>query len=708
MYKIYADDLLFYDDVTPEQAFKLINPKLKMSDSSAGSLTFILPINNVAYDKINRLTTLITVFCEGKEIWQGRVITESQNFWKQRSITCEGELAFFNDTIQPPSEFHGTIIGFLTQLLEQHNSQVINDKVDKLFYLGKVTVEDPNDFIYRYTNYETTLNCINEKLIDRLGGHIIVRKEDGKRYVDYLADYPNTNQQVIEFGINLLDFSKSFDLSDLATVIVPRGERLEESPIEALDAYLTVESVNGGSIYVENPEAVNAFGKIVSVVDWNDVTDPSNLLNNAKKYLEEEQFDKMVLEISAVDMHLLNVDAERIKLLDNIRCKSTPHGMDRYFPVSQVEIPLDSPEETVFTLNSSVKLDLSSTTSKSNSNLAERIAELPSKQSILNQALNNSKEMLNTTSHGQITFEQDENGRYYEEDILDTNSKSTATKAWMWNAGGLAYISGNGQRIFDDDGNILPTADVKAAITMDGSIVADRISTGTMLADRILGGTLTLGGYDNTYGQLFVKNGSGKTIGRWDKNGICLSDGIISSMDNESYGIMIDNGEILVGQGSDDYSQFPIEMDKLVGKIRPLSIWGEDKEFGFEMTSFTTSGEESGQITLWEYGIDIDYTKGNSYIGLRNRYVSMSTIGNYISVDYDGIYMASNSRLSVGDGNYSGNLLELTSNEFSVLNHLGCSGTLRYVSNIEATGDGGIQWWTNEVYFANGLMNTNL
>ena len=35
-------------------------------------------------------------------------------------------------------------------------------------------------------------------------------------------------------------------MTKLATVILPRGARLEESPIEALEAYTTVESVNGG------------------------------------------------------------------------------------------------------------------------------------------------------------------------------------------------------------------------------------------------------------------------------------------------------------------------------------------------------------------------------------------------------------------------------------------------------------------------------
>ena len=48
-----------------------------------------------------------------------------------------------------------------------------------------------------------------------------------------------------------------------ATVIVPLGARLDDSPIEALDAYLTVESVNQGSIYVQSDAAMAAYGVVL-------------------------------------------------------------------------------------------------------------------------------------------------------------------------------------------------------------------------------------------------------------------------------------------------------------------------------------------------------------------------------------------------------------------------------------------------------------
>ena len=72
-------------------------------------------------------------------------------------------------------------------------------------------------------------------------------------------------------------------MTEFATVIVPLGNRLDKSEIEALDAYLTVESVNDGSLYVQSSEAVEAYGWIEKTVTWDNVSDPEVLLEKAKE-----------------------------------------------------------------------------------------------------------------------------------------------------------------------------------------------------------------------------------------------------------------------------------------------------------------------------------------------------------------------------------------------------------------------------------------
>lgn len=367
MYKIFADDICIYNDISPLESLKLISPVLTLEDNAAGSLSLTVPPTNVGYNNIIRMKTDIVVFRDGDEIWAGRVLTERMDFYNNRILYCEGELAFLNDSTQPQAEYHNiSVRGFFETLINNHNSKVSENR---RFTVGTVTVVDPNDSLYRYTNYEKTIYCINDKLLDRLGGHLRVRKENGVRYLDYLADYPHTNSQTIEFGENLMDFTKEWDMTEYATVILPLGKMLDESPIEALEAYLTVESVNSGSKYVISQDAVNTFGWIEKVVRWDDVTTASALLSKAQRYLSNIQFDNMCIEMSALDLHYLNPDIESVNIQDKIRAISIPHGMDRLFPVKKLRIPLDSPENSIYTLGNNIRTSLTSVNNKINNEI---------------------------------------------------------------------------------------------------------------------------------------------------------------------------------------------------------------------------------------------------------------------------------------------------------------------------------------------------
>ena len=114
MYTIYADGQCIHSNVFALDDMKTINPKLTLSDCAAGSLTMTLPVMNVGYNTIERMTTDISVEKDGVEIWSGRVLSETKDFYNNRVLYCEGALAFFNDSTQPPRKYPGrTIRGFL-------------------------------------------------------------------------------------------------------------------------------------------------------------------------------------------------------------------------------------------------------------------------------------------------------------------------------------------------------------------------------------------------------------------------------------------------------------------------------------------------------------------------------------------------------------------------------------------------------------------
>ena len=494
MYSIYADGVCIYSDVFALESMKVLSPKLVLEDNGAGSLSMKLPPMNVGYESIIRMITDISVQKDGEEIWAGRVLSESKDFWNNRDLYCEGEMAFFNDSSQPPAEYRGlSVRAYLERLIAVHNSKVA---ANRQFSLGAVTVVDKNFPIY-YTNYEKTMEILNT-LVEQYGGHLRVRKVNGVRYLDYLAEYPDTCSQVIQFGSNLIDFTRKWDSTEFATVIVPLGNRLEDSPIEALDAYLTVESVNRGSMYVQSNEAVAAYGWIEKTVTWDDVSDPAVLLEKAKTYLTDIQFDNLELELSALDLHYLDVKTEAVKLLDEIRVISRPHGLDRMFPVKKLDIPLDNPEQTQFTLGDAVKTSLTSVNNQTSTAILQKIEALPKAHSILKEAKENATQIMNMATTGYITITKDQ---YGSETLYISNVRdyTKADKLWKWNMNGLGY-SNDGGKTFG------------LAITMDGSIVADYITTGVLNADVIRAGVLKdYGGnfsLDFETGKLTMKKGS--------------------------------------------------------------------------------------------------------------------------------------------------------------------------------------------------------
>lgn len=468
MYRVYCNNSPLYD--LRDEDLVLISPIVKIGENTAGSFEFSILPKHPHYEEVNELTSVITAYDGDEEIFCGRVVEITKDLYNRKKVICEGELAYFNDSIQRPAKYQGlTVRGYLETLVNIHNQQVKNQGIDKTFKVGAVTVQDNNDYVYKYTNWESTLEVIKTDLLNTYGGYLRIRKENGVRYIDYLADYPNTNTQVIEFGSNLLDFTHDMVASDIVTAVIPLGARLEDvTEVEGLDAYLTIKDVNGGVDYVYSQEAVKSYGWIFKTVKWDDVHVADNLLRKGKEYLSDIQFAQITLTVSAVDLHMLHVDMERIKVLDEIRVTSSPNGLDRFFPVSEMTIYLDKPSNNKLTLGTSYSKNSLSTKTESNmTSIKDKIDSLPNKSEILEEARENASQLIHSATNGHVVTTADE------QLIMDTADKKTARKLWRWNLNGLGYSKTGYNGTYD------------TAITMDGQIVGERLVGGSVTADKL-------------------------------------------------------------------------------------------------------------------------------------------------------------------------------------------------------------------------------
>lgn len=79
--------------------------------------------------------------------------------------------------------------------------------------------------------------------------------------------------------------------------------------------------------YIQDDAAVALFGIIEATAIFEDVTLAENLLKKGKAYLDEVINKTVSIELSAADLHNLDVNIEAFKIGDNVRVISKPHRL---------------------------------------------------------------------------------------------------------------------------------------------------------------------------------------------------------------------------------------------------------------------------------------------------------------------------------------------------------------------------------------------
>ena len=346
MYRVYCDGLTLYNDKL--ENLRILNPAVELEENKTGSFTFGLPPDHPCYNLINKLKSLITVYQDDYLLFRGRVLDDTIGWHKQKTVTCEGELSFLIDSIQRPYDYSGTVSGYLNLLITRHNEQV---EESKWFTVGNVTVTDANDYIVRSNiDHVDTWTELQKKLIDLLGGYIVVRHEGYINYIDYLQDINLLSSQAITFGKNLLDLKRIRKGADIGTVVIPLGAKLLDAEGKETDTRLTIESVNDGLDYIVDEEAQAQYGSIVKTIIFDDVTEPQNLLTKGKAHLAQLVNLPETVELTAVDLATVGTAFSSFHLGTQVSVTSQPHGIDQLFRVSKLSISLLNPAANKLTL----------------------------------------------------------------------------------------------------------------------------------------------------------------------------------------------------------------------------------------------------------------------------------------------------------------------------------------------------------------------
>lgn len=476
MYQIYCDNVLIGDSRIEELC--VINPIVRLEVNSAGWFTFTFPATHPHINSINPLTSVIKVLRDNELVFQGFATNPVTDIFGNKGITCEGELSYLNDSILRQAKYSGiSVRDLLYDYIAKHNAQV---EARKQFTLGRVTVTDPNNSVYCFTNMQSTLQEIKEDLIEDYGGYISVRYADGVKYIDYLSEADMVEaQQTIELGKNLISYSSNIDDTVITTRVIPLGEQLDTEVVEGLPARLDIKSVNSGLDYLDNANGIANFGTITKVVTWDDVTVPANLKAKGLQWLADNQFENVVIDVTAIDLSMVDSHFEPFKLFDKVHVVSTYHGMDRWFMLSKITFDLANPERDTYTLGKTIHPSLTVKANNVSAGISKVVEETTGMENNwLKKAKQQASDLISGVDGGYVVLNVDQNGKPFELLVMDTDKKETAHKVWRWNQNGFGYSSNGYNGTYG------------TAITMNGEIVADYITAGTIRGITITGNTI--------------------------------------------------------------------------------------------------------------------------------------------------------------------------------------------------------------------------
>ena len=284
----------------------------------------------------------------------------------------------------------------------------------------------------------------------------------------------------IEYGKNLTKLDYDSDISEIYTDILP---------------YAVISSGDGNDVVCTLSEEILPITTTLTkrktlIKDMTDSFDSDEeiteekLREKTRKYIND---NPLGIENSTITISFeplwkqpeYSALLERVSLCDTVTVKHTEIGVSVKTKVIKT------------TYNTLLEKYTSITLGSAKSNFVKQVQNIESKiestkmevdrfPSLLNYAINNATKLITGNSGGYVILHSAaKDGKPYELLVMDKPNINDAIKVWRWNVSGLGY-SKNGYN-----------GPYETAITSDGQIVADFITSGTLVANIIKAGTIS-------------------------------------------------------------------------------------------------------------------------------------------------------------------------------------------------------------------------
>ena len=315
------------------------------------------------------------------------------------------------------------------------------------------------------TSTRTLLGGSDGSILDVFGGEY---KFD--RWTMRLYNNRGKNSGVsIRYGKNLMDLQQDENISNVVTGIYPywlssEGE-LTELPEKIVNApgtydFTRISAIDFSGDFEEAPTEEQLRDRANDYISSNNVGVPTVSITVEFQPLEQTEEYKDIALLERVNLcDTVNVEYSELGVSATAKCVKTTYDAlkDKYISIELGD----------------AKTNIADTIIQQQ----QEINEKPS-VSFLEQAVINATNWITGNKGGYVIFQRNADGQPYEILIMDKPEIEKAVKVWRWNQGGLGYSS-NGYDV-----------DYSTAITQDGAIVADFITTGTLQANLIKSGII--------------------------------------------------------------------------------------------------------------------------------------------------------------------------------------------------------------------------
>lgn len=416
----------------------------------------------------------------------------------------------------------------------------------------------------------------------------------------------------IKYGKNLTDLEQDENCSNVYTGVLPywtgNETTVSGSVVNAPGTYdfTRILPVDFTSDFEEQPSTTQLDNAATNYISANNIGIPEVNLTVSFVHLNQTEEYKNLGIFERVELgDMIKVEFAAMGVSSTARCVKTVYNalLERYDNVELGE----------------VKKGLADTISSQTSSIID-ISKNSGVSSAVKAAIMAATEAITGQKGGSVILHDTRGGNKPNELLfLDNDDISQAQKVWRFNLSGFGYSSNGYEGPFT------------TAITRDGSIVADFITTGSMDAARITAGILQSkdGRFliDLTANTITMKKPSGNTVFSFDGNGNLTISGTVYASAGEF------TGKITAGSGS--IGGFSINGNNLVGN------------------GVTLYGNTYGKLTLG--AVDIEGYSGLSVIGNLYAEGNLTTDNRFFMTSPPSASGSANTRLVSysGGGGYS-------------------------------------------------------